>query len=344
MEKSKKALIVSPYLNHLGGGERYMLEAAVAINALGYSLTFAWDNAAQISELAKQFGLSIESVSLVPELKKLYFGGSPLAMWQATRGFDLILYMSDGSIPLLGGKNNILHMQVPYHGVGGRSLVNRLKLSQIKNIIVNSQFTKRVVDQEYGINSTVIYPPISFVKSSKKQKLILSVGRFEPSLNVKRQDVLIEAFRNLAPHLPTWRLVLAGASSSSNYLKELQNRATGLPIEFVTDGSFATIKKLYAKSRIYWHAAGYGVDEQKNPELCEHFGISVAEAVSASCIPLVVGKGGVAEIIPDKRYHWESVEELVSRTIRAKSGELEPVELPRTLTQTNFSSTIKKLC
>lgn len=344
MTNTKKALVVSPYLDHLGGGERYMLEAAAVIREAGYDLTFAWDNQEQVTSLAKQFDLDISAINIAPNIKKLYFGGSPLAMWKATQRYDLVLYMSDGSIPLLGGKKNILHMQVPYHNIHGRSFANKLKLSRIHNIIVNSYFTKRVVDREYGINAIVVYPPITQVKSSKKQKIILSVGRLEPSLNVKRQDALIEAFRLVSPDLPGWRLVLAGASNNNGWLRELQSRAIGLPIEFVTAGSFSKIQKLYSKSRIYWHANGYGIDEEEKPELTEHFGISIAEAVSAGCIPLVVGKGGVPEIVSDIRYYWESIEELVTRTQQAVANELPPIQLPPSLIQTTFKEEMRKLC
>lgn len=341
---SKKALIVSPYLGHLGGGERYMLTAAEAIGRAGYHLTFAWDSDREITRLATQFGLKLSAFALSSKLQQLYFAHSPLASWQATRGFDLVLYMSDGSIPLLGGKRNILHMQVPYHNVAGRSLANRLKLTRIEHVLVNSRFTKQVVDQEYGLDSEVVYPPITAVTSLHKDNLILSVGRFEPSLNVKHQDVLIEAFRLLSPSLPAWRLVLAGASSDEPHLAKLKQAAASLPIEFVTDGSFAKIQALYSQARIYWHAAGYGVDESHTPELTEHFGISVAEAVLAGCIPLVVGKGGVREIVESEEYYWESPKELAELTLAAASGRLQAPKLPGVIASANFTSSIQRLC
>lgn len=312
----KKALIVSPYLDHLGGGERYMLSAASALESMGYKTYFSWDNLAEIQNLANMLGITLASPELDPNIKKLYFGSNPLSMYMATSSYDVVIYLSDGSLPLLGGKKNLVHMQVPFHGVGGKSLKNQFKKNFIHHLIVNSSFTKKVIDHEYGIDSTVLYPPVSPITcKATKENIILSVGRFEPSLNTKHQDILIDAWRLALPKLPGWKLVLAGASSSDDWLRHLETHAIGLPVEFRTNTSYEDLCQLYAKAKLYWHAAGYHVDEHKNPELTEHFGISTVEALSALCIPLVIPYGGQREIIESSDFHWESIEELVQKTL-----------------------------
>ncbi len=313
----KKALIVSPYLDHLGGGERYMLSTAAALESLGYEIYFSWDNIEEIAKLSSMLGIELRDPRLYPNIKKLYFSNNPADMYLSTRGYDVVFYLSDGSIPVLGGKKNIVHMQVPFHGVGGKSLKNSLKKIFIHKVVVNSQFTKNVIDKEYGINSVVLYPPVSpITEILPKEQVILSVGRFEPSLNTKHQDILIEAFKVLSPQIPTWKLILAGGSSSDDWLNALKLKSAGLPVTFATNVSHDELSSLYAKSTIYWHAAGYKVDELKNPELTEHFGISTVEALSAGCIPLVVPYGGQREIITDDTFHWQSIEELILKTKR----------------------------
>lgn len=310
------ALIVSPYLDHLGGGERYMLSAASMLSALGYQLHFAWDNEESIRNLAALLGIELPQFELVPSIKNLYLSSSPMAMFRATRPYDVVIYLSDGSLPLLGGKKNILHMQVPFHDVNGRSVKNIIKKQFISSVIVNSQFTKKIVDREYGIESVVLYPPVPMIGGSGvKDKIILSVGRFEPSLNAKKQDILIQAFRLLTSKLPGWKLILAGASNSQDWVTQLQKQASGLNIDFQINADYSTLQNLYRSATIYWHAAGYGIDESKNPELTEHFGISTVEAISAGCIPLVVGKGGQPEIVHYPELLWQSPEELVAKTL-----------------------------
>lgn len=330
----KNALIVSPYLDHLGGGERYMLEAAAAFESAGYRLYFAWDNLAQINALAKLLNLKLNKPMLDLQVLALYDTHNPLKLFNATRKYDLVFYLSDGSIPLLGGNKNILHMQVPFHGVGGRSPHSQLKLAFIDQIIVNSKFTKSHIDSEFAVDSQVVYPPITPVKAGKKDKLILSVGRFEPSLNVKKQDVLIEAFGKLKK--PGWRLALAGASSNDEWLARLKALAKDMPVHFYPNLKYADLTKLYAKASIYWHAAGFEVDQDTHPELTEHFGITVAEAISAGCIPLVVPKGGQKEVVPDPRYHWEHIPDLVKSTLLAAAHKLPVPQLPAELSNHDF--------
>lgn len=311
----KKALIVSPYLDHLGGGERYMLTIASVMESLGFAVFFAWDNLEEITTLCTMLGIKLKSPQLDPSIKSLYFSKNPLRMYQATRAYDTVVYLSDGSLPWLGSKKNIVHMQVPFHGVGGRSWQNSLKKKSIHTVMVNSQFTKSVVDAEYGISSTVIYPPVPpLEKGINKEKMILTVGRFEPSLNTKHQEVLIDAFRQLSVIAPDWTFVLAGATASDDWVQELRSRAQGLKITFAVNATYRELIELYQKSTIYWHAAGYGVDEKKNPELTEHFGITCVEAISAGCIPFVVPRGGQGEIVNEKELQWTTIDELVEKT------------------------------
>ena len=340
--QSKKALIVTPYLDHLGGGERYMLEAASAIESAGYALHFAWDNLRQITKLAPQLNINLNDPQLDPHVLPHYASHNPLSMYSATHQYDLVLYLSDGSIPLLGAKFNLIHIQVPFQNVGGTKLTTQLKLKKVNNIIVNSEFTKSFIDQEFRVNSQVIYPPITPIRSGKKENIILAVGRFEPSINIKKQDLLIQAFREIQPELAGWRLALAGGSSDANWLKKLQDSATGLPIDFYPNLTYSELTDLYGKAKIFWHAAGYQVDVKEHPELAEHFGITTAEAITAGCIPLVVPKGGQTEVVPDSQYHWTTLNELRAHSLLAASGKLSVPSLPPTLSLTNFQNALSE--
>ncbi len=340
----KKALIVSPYLDHLGGGERYMLSVAAVLESLGHTIYFGWDNLEEIGTLSAMLGITLTKPLLDPKIRSLYHSSNPLAMFSATRPYDVVVYLSDGSLPLLGGKNNIVHMQVPFHNVGGKSWKNALKKNCIHAVIVNSRFTKDVVDQEYGIRSIVVYPPVATIDTHQpKENSILSVGRFEPSLNAKKQDVLLKAWRQLSSQLPGWRLVLAGACGSDAWLAQLRQLAADLPVDFYPNIAHADLSNLYSRARIYWHAAGYGIDEVKNPELTEHFGITTVEAISAHCIPLVVPYGGQKEIVTDSQFHWETMEELVSKTINLASMKSEYQSDITKYSRDNFESQLKQL-
>ena len=78
------------------------------------------------------------------------------------------------------------------------------------------------------------------------------------------------------------------------------------------------MRRLFAESSIYWHASGFGEDEQRTPERFEHFGITVVEALAAGAVPIVYGAGGPAEIVQDgvHGYHWHDLDELMALTRR----------------------------
>ena len=97
---------------------------------------------------------------------------------------------------------------------------------------------------------------------------------------------------------------------------DLLKKTNGYPIELRTNISYQELNDLYGKSSIYWHAAGYDIDENKNPELVEHFGITTVEAMSSGTIPIVINKGGQKEIVSEGEdgYLFETIEELVEKT------------------------------
>ena len=87
-------------------------------------------------------------------------------------------------------------------------------------------------------------------------------------------------------------------------------------IDFIINPSFKELTQLYSLSKIYWHAAGHEVDQEKNPEKTEHFGMTVVEAMASGAVPVVVSKGGLTEIVEDDKngYLWDSISELVAKT------------------------------
>jgi len=309
-----KAAIHNPYLDTLGGGERYTLSFALALVKKGYKVDLEWRSQKIKKILESRFGMDLGEINIVPDIKR-------------GDGYDLTFWVSDGSIPTLLSRKNILHFQVPFHNVGGRSLLNKMKLFRINKIICNSYFTKKVIDKEYGVTSIVVYPPgaVGDIKPKRKENLILYVGRFSPLLQNKRQDILIKAFKRMVDRgLIGWELILVGGVEIGvgDYLKKLKKLAEGYPIQILESPDFRTLKELYGKSRIFWSASGYGEDEIKFPEKVEHFGITVVEAMAAGAIPVVYNAGGHKEIIKDgvNGFLWNSTSELLSETKKAISG------------------------
>jgi glycosyltransferase involved in cell wall biosynthesis len=121
-------------------------------------------------------------------------------------------------------------------------------------------------------------------------------------MQAKGQDVLIKAFIQMCDKgLKDWRLILAGGSlaeeKENQFLKELKRQAMNYPIEFLVNIDFEGLRNIYGKAKIFWHAAGFGIEEEKEPYRVEHFGITTVEAKAAGCVPVVIDKGGLREIV-----------------------------------------------
>jgi glycosyltransferase involved in cell wall biosynthesis len=196
-----------------------------------------------------------------------------------------------------------------------------MKLFRINKILVNSNFTKRFIDEEYKVSSSVLYPPVDVakLKPRKKENIILFVGRFSQLEQAKNQHVLVSLFRDIFDRgEKDFRLILAGGSEVGvgGYIRRLKRLSEGYPVEIIESPSYKDLLAIYGKSKIFWSAVGFGVDEEKEPKRVEHFGITVVEAMAAGAAPIIFSAGGYKEIIKDKEngFLWKKKGELLRIT------------------------------
>ena len=214
------------------------------------------------------------------------------------------------------------------------NLKKRLNSYQI--FITHSEYVAKWVKKAWDINAKVLYPPVSLLTTNHqplttKLNWICSVGRFFTLGHGKKQEVMIEAFKQLFSELTTnhyplttnLQLHLIGGvgtePSSIRFVEKLHEMAKGYPIFFHFNVPRSEVENILLKSKIYWHAAGYGEDPEKNPIKFEHFGIAPVEAISAGCIPILYNGGGLTEIISvlglnKKDNLFNTQEELVTKT------------------------------
>ncbi len=324
-----KICLYSPYIpKHVGGGEKYILDVALSLSkkhsvSIAVPQQYAGDSSI-VKKYEKFLNQSLENISFVPSplgssenfLKKIWW----------TRQFDVMYYLTDGSLFFSLAKKNILHIQFPLM-LDKSSWLEQFKLSkwQVKN--TNSNFTKEIIEATWPTKINIVHHPLVDVSEIgratsriKKEKIILSVGRFFRQLHSKRQDILIDNFRQLLSKYPQqtkgWKLVFIGAVEDKKYLSEIKRKKRNLPVEFYHELDREELLKWYGKASIYWHAAGYEVDQTKHPEKLEHFGVSTAEAMAAGCVPIVYGAGGQVEVVGDKLKNllWSSQEECLEKT------------------------------
>ncbi|MEK7570651.1 MAG: glycosyltransferase family 4 protein [Patescibacteria group bacterium] len=310
--------IYDPYLDDLGGGEKYMMTIAECLSHQ-HDVDIFWDNASDLIAVATRFSLDVSTIKIVPNVF-----AQTIPLWKrllVTRKYDVIIFLSDGSIPLVLSKKLLVHIQQPLQSADQSSI----KRKRITKIFYNSLFTRKYNQKLFThIPSMVLYPPV-VIKSVpvSKENIILHVGRFRVNSewegDYKKQFVMVESFKKMIDTGVTgWKFVLAVSlrAEDAEQFARLRHNAKGYPIEFLIDVPNDALWKTYNKAKIYWHASGYGEDLSAHPDYAEHFGISTVEAMGAGVVPIVINAGGQTEIVENGKdgLLWNTLEELVSKT------------------------------
>ena len=319
-QASLTVVVFTPFDLVFGGGEKYILNVALAFFQSGYRTIVATPHRYsknRLDALGAHFGMDLRGI----EIKCLSEVGSSV---------DVFVTMGNEFYPPVKpiGKFNIHHCQFPFPDKS-KTTEKVSRLNDIDVVVVNSEFTRRNCIESIrnagfkDIRVVVVSPPVSDLavpQNPRRPQQIISVGRFFTGGHTKNQHILIEAFRSVVRDYPESTLVLAGglASGSKNraYLNRCLELAEGLPVSFHIDVDSDEIQALISTSSLYWHAAGFGVDTDSNPELCEHFGITLVEAMGAGVIPIVVGNGGPDEIVDFgvSGFKFQSIDGLLRRT------------------------------
>ena len=205
----------------------------------------------------------------------------------------------------------------------------RLATYGVKTAI--SAFSKEWARRRWRIECEVVHPPVDTgFRPAEKEPMILSVGRFavQAEGHTKKQAEMLAAFRELERGgLGGWEYVSAGGLNDTpahrDFFARLKALAEGGRARLVPNAGRAELKSLYERASIFWHASGYGEDEEARPIFVEHFGISTVEAMAAGCVPVVINKGGQREIVEHgtSGFVWDTLDELKAYTARLVEDE-----------------------
>lgn len=313
-----KVGLYDPYLDTLGGGEKYIFDIALCLVDT-HNVSIFWDNEAVMEKAKSRFHYDLSKLHLAENIFSSRYTTLERAL--KTRTYDVIIFLSDGSIPFLFARKNFLLFHYPVNWVRGKTWFTTVKFKKIDGIICYSTYVKKYLDKTFPIPSRVLAPAVSVNSNPKhsKKNIILSVGRYTKGMNTKKQEFLIETFKNnYKKYFSGWKLVLIGSvlPSDEQYIEELRRSAKGTEIDILENVSFEKLNDYYEDAKIYWHAAGFGEDLEKFPEYAEHFGITTVEAMGHGAVPVVINAGGQAEIVEDKKSGllWNTKEELIEKT------------------------------
>lgn len=327
-----KICFYSPYLGqHFGGGEKYLFDVAQIYQNNGHEVFMAIrENFVEdLDKIKKQYADFFQI-----DLTNFQFIKTPIGtkanffkklFW--TKKFKCLYYETDGSLFFSLAKKNILHIQVPLK-LRKRNLVEKLKLFNWKIKNTNSIYTKKVIEKYWGCKIDLVHQPMVATNQDlsvlldQKQKIILTVGRFFSQLHCKKQEYLVDFFLTLLKKYPQetrdWQFVLVGYVEDKAYAKNVVKKAQNHPqIRFEFALKREELLSLYKKAAIYWHAAGYKIDQKLHPEKVEHFGISTLESMSFACAPVVIKKGGQIEVLGRKLNYllWKNKNDCLKKTL-----------------------------
>jgi putative sugar O-methyltransferase len=301
--KPKTLGIFFPYEFIPGGGEKYCLSIAEQ---------FSQDS--EIFLIFQDRQSIIRTISVMSDLGFVNLNVHVVTLEEAKElePFDLFILLGNELLPIRPsmGRIGFYICQFPFP-------LSHEQLSQFKDdgyyqtfarYIVYSKFVEQRVSERLAAwrvttPISIVEPPVDIIGplTESCQNRIIGVGRFFVGGHNKRHDILIEAMRDLVTTVPAASLSLAGAVHKGevhrSHLRQLRTNAAGLPISFHVDIGRDALVQLYRQSSVFWHAAGWGVDLFAHPEMAEHFGIAVLEAMSAGCIPVVYAAGGPLEIV-----------------------------------------------
>jgi len=186
-----------------------------------------------------------------------------------------------------------------------------------------SEFSRQWTERRWRLDTEIMYPPVDVdTTCTAKEPLILSVGRFSTMAHTKKQLEMMTAFRQLHSRLSDWRYASVGGlnarEENHEYFERVRQLSDGYPALVEANLERPRIKELFARARVFWHATGLGEDPNAHPELAEHFGIATVEAMAAGCVPVVINRGGQANIVEHgvNGFLWNTLEEMLEYTER----------------------------
>ena len=279
----RRVVIYTPYALTLGGGERYLLTIAVAFKDVAHVALVTPEPVSRLRVLTmgREFGLDLDHVQPMRAADCL---NGPAA--------DLAFVLGNELFPTIGrlGRHTVFICRLPV-AASVMDTERRPFWGDVDRVMTGSEDVRAHVQRSaeaLGVPARpidVVPPPVPMVtmRAVKQPGRILHVGRFATGGRCERQDRLIEALRSLLDRGVAAELHLAGSTMPEvphrTYYAELLVQAAGLPVTFHTNPSMEALHQLYASSDVYWHGA---------------FGISMVEAMSARCIPIVFAAGDPA--------------------------------------------------
>lgn len=351
-KKRYKVGIFIPTLNALAGAERYTLSIAkcienaytdVDIDLIGtniFSDKPSLYDLPTIEEIKKKFHIELKHTNF--RLLILQYEGEQ-NLWlnnfrqvaEISKGYDLFINCQHNLYHTRSNKSLfICHFPhkplVSLNMSISKTLQNHISNTYTKSYdvyLANSEFTASWIKKYWpGINNRridILYPPVLKkadrpAKLPSKENIILICSRIDPEKKILELATMFAENKN---KFPGYKLYIAGSTyANDQYLQSYFQKITTLAkqnpaIQLYPNVSFTELIELYKKAKVYWHGMGYLEDIEENPIRTEHFGMTVIEAMTYGCVPVVHNSGGPSMLVKKLNLDtcWKTEEEAIEK-------------------------------
>ncbi len=329
-------LVVHPYLDIYGGGERVCHNVIKTLLVNGQKvelLTFDFD----ADKYRDIVGEDLSKEVVIHSLGKRIEVKPPFTIYKRHRNFVNLLkryknkldydylFSTQSSSPfepvfLSKARKNIAYVHFPeiHYDYARGNFKRKLYLwlfkrwveqgiGKIDLILCNSNYTKGAIERywknRYVRDPVVIYPPVNLSKfwcdkpMSERKKQIVYVARFIPA---KRHEIM----KRLALDIPDCEFIsIGGLIDAEKAWFDDFNKNLPPNYSLKTNLPGNQLLEILQNSRIYVHLMEG-----------EHFGIAPVEGLASGCITVVHDSGGMQEFIP-KEFRWKSYFDLKDKIV-----------------------------
>ena len=228
-----------------------------------------------------------------------------LAAWRGVRGADVVVcwfaswhalapllaarLLRRPSMLIVGGFDtaNLPEIDYGFQQGGVRRLVARTAMRLAGRLITNSEYSRDELRRNTGFDAEVVYhgvpDPFHELPPGPRDRMALTVGNVA-RLSLERKG--LRPFVAAAAHLRDVDFVVAG-KPVDDAADEL--RALAAPnVRLTGELSDEELEALYRRASVY-----------VQPSRHEGFGMAVAEAMLAGCVPVVTAAGALPEVVGD---------------------------------------------
>jgi glycosyltransferase involved in cell wall biosynthesis len=212
------------------------------------------------------------------------------ASWHTFFPITLAWLTRTPSVMIIGGFDTANMPDIRYgHQQGGfRRLAALWIMRRAKRLVTNSNYSLEEIGRNTPLDTskiTVIHHgvPDPFGEATAGERLALNVGAIDEGTLVQKGQI---PFVEAAGHLPDVRFVLVGKWLDGS-VQLLRERA-GANVELTGWASDEELLDWYRRASVYVQASRH-----------EGFGLAVAEAMLAGCVPVVLEVTAMPEVVGD---------------------------------------------